>query len=174
MAIVSLGKVAFRWRSIYNAGTTYMKQDVVSYLGSTFVCILDSTVGVTPTNASANWNIFAQGTTGVSSSSGQILYNNGSGLVALAAGTSGQVLTVGSSGLTVWATPQVRSATKVLKLPENAKGMQPNSYRKMGVIMTDGSIRAWGSQASYLLGDGTTFTRSHHTNPTTDKQEPPP
>jgi alpha-tubulin suppressor-like RCC1 family protein len=163
MAIVSLGKVAFRWRSIYNAGTTYMKQDVVSYLGSTFVCILDSTVGVTPTNASANWNIFAQGTTGVSSSSGQILYNNGSGLVALAAGTSGQVLTVGSSGLPVWATPQVRSATKVLKLPENAKGMQPNSYRKMGVIMTDGSIRAWGQQSNYLLGDGTTFARSYPT-----------
>ena len=163
MATISLGKVAFRWRSTYSAATTYMKQDVVSYLGSTFVCILDGTVGVTPANASTAWNIFAQGTTGVSNSSGQILYNNGSGLVALAAGTAGQVLTVGAGGLPVWATPQVRSATKVLKLPENAANTQPNSYRKFGVIMTDGSVRAWGQQSYYLLGDGTTFSRSYPT-----------
>ena len=163
MATVSLGKIAFKWRSTYNAGTTYMKQDVVAYLGDSFVCTLDSTVGITPTDASANWDIFAQGTAGISTSSGQLIYNNGTGLVALAAGTSGQVLTVNSSGLPVWATPQVRSGTKVLALPENAKGIQPNSYRKFGVIMTDGSIRAWGQQSYYLLGDGTTFSRSYPT-----------
>ena len=163
MTTVSLGKVAFRWRSTYNAATTYMRQDVVAYLGSTFVCVADNTVGVTPNDAHVSWDLFAQGTTGVSTSSGQILYNNGSGLVALAAGTVGQVLTVGAGGLPVWATPQVRSATKVLKLPENASGTQPNSYRKFGVIMTDGSVRAWGQQSYYLLGDGTTFSRSYPT-----------
>ena len=107
MATISLGKVAFRWRSTYSAATTYMKQDVVSYLGSTFVCIADNIVGVTPANASTAWNIFAQGTTGVSNSSGQILYNNGSGLVALPAGTAGQVLTVGAGGLPVGHFPAV-------------------------------------------------------------------
>jgi len=161
MATVSLGKIAFKWRSTYNAGTTYMRQDVVAYNGDSFVCVVDSTVGITPTDASANWDIFAQGTAGVSTSGGEIIYNNGSGLVALPAGTSGQVLTVGVGGLPVWATPQVRSGTKVSKLPENATGTQPNSYRKMGVIMSDGSIRAWGQQSYYLLGDGTTFTRSY-------------
>jgi alpha-tubulin suppressor-like RCC1 family protein len=163
MTTVSLGKIAFKWRSTYNASTTYMKQDVIAYLGSSFVCVADNTVGVTPTGASAAWNLFAQGTTGVSSSSGQILYNNGSGLVALPAGAAGQVLTVGASGLPVWATPQVRSATNAFKLPENASGTQPNSYRKMGAIMTDGSIRAWGQQSYYLLGDGTTSPRSYPT-----------
>jgi alpha-tubulin suppressor-like RCC1 family protein len=73
------------------------------------------------------------------------------------------VLTVGAGGLPVWATPQVRSATKVLNLPENAANTQPNSYRKFGVIMTDGSVRAWGQQSYYLLGDGTTFSRSYPT-----------
>ena len=101
MTTVSLGKVAFRWRSTYNAATTYMRQDVVAYLGSTFVCVADNTVGVTPNDAHVSWDLFAQGTTGVSTSSGQILYNNGSGLVALAAGTVGQVLTVGAGGLPV-------------------------------------------------------------------------
>jgi len=161
MATVSLGKIAFKWRSTYNAGTTYMRQDVVAFNGDSFVCAVDNTVGITPTDASANWDMFAQGTAGVSTSGGQIIYNNGSGLVALPAGTSGQVLTVGAGGLPVWATPQVRSGTKVAALPENAKGTQPNSYRKMGVIMSDGSVRAWGSQTYYLLGDGTTFTRSY-------------
>lgn len=161
MATVSLGKIAFKWRSTYNAGTTYMRQDVVAYNGDSFVCVVDSTVGITPTDASANWDLFAQGTAGVSTSGGQIIYNNGSGLVALPAGTSGQVLTVGAGGLPVWATPQVRSGTKVAALAENAKGIQPNSYRKMGVIMSDGSIRAWGQQSNYLLGDGTTFSRSY-------------
>jgi len=163
MTTVSLGKIAFKWRSTYNPATTYMKQDVVVYLGSSFVCVLDNTVGVTPIDSAAAWDLFAQGTTGVSSSSGEIIYNNGSGLVALPAGVSGQVLTVNAGGLPVWATPQVRSATKVLKLPENAANTQPNSYRKMGVIMTDGSIRAWGQQSYYLLGDGTTFSRSYPT-----------
>lgn len=161
MATVSLGKIAFKWRSIYNAGTTYMKQDVVSYNGDSYVCVLDNTTGITPADASANWDLFAQGTAGVSTSSGEIIYNNGSGLVALPAGTSGQVLTVGAGGLPVWATPQVRSGTKVAKLPENAKGTQPNSYRKMGVIMSDGSIRVWGQNTYYVLGDGTTFARSY-------------
>jgi alpha-tubulin suppressor-like RCC1 family protein len=161
MATVSLGKIAFKWRSTYNSGTTYMKQDVVAYNGDSFVCVVDNTVGITPTDASANWDLFAQGTAGVSTSGGQIIYNNGSGLVALPAGTSGQVLTVGAGGLPVWATPQVRSGTKVAKLAENATGIQPNSYRKMGVIMSDGSIRAWGQQTNYLLGDGTTFSRSY-------------
>ncbi len=161
MATVSLGKIAFKWRSTYNSGTTYMKQDVVAYNGDSFVCAVDNTVGIAPSDASANWDIFAQGTAGVSTSSGEIIYNNGSGLVALPPGTSGQVLTVGAGGLPVWATPQVRSGTKVAKLAENATGIQPNSYRKMGVIMSDGSIRAWGQQTNYLLGDGTTYTRSY-------------
>ena len=163
MSTIVLGKIAFKWQGAYNAATTYMSQDVVSYLGSTYVCILDSTVAITPATASSNWNLFAQGTTGISTSNGQILYNNGAGLTALSIGTTGQVLTVGSNGLPVWATPQVRSATKVLKLPENASGTQPNSYRKMGVIMTDGSVRAWGQQTNYLLGDGSTFSRSYPT-----------
>ncbi|CAB4124918.1 Regulator of chromosome condensation, RCC1 [uncultured Caudovirales phage] len=163
MAIVSLGKVAFRWRSTYSAGTTYMKQDVVAYLGSSYVCILDNTVGSTPSSSPSAWSVFAQGTTGISSSSGQIIYNNGSGLVALPAGTSGQVLTVDATGLPIWSTPEVRSATKVLRLPENNTNTQPSSYNKMGVIMTDGSIRAWGNNANYELGDGTTSARSYPT-----------
>lgn len=163
MTTVSLGKIAFKWRSTYSAGTTYMKQDVVAYLGSSYVCILDNTVGATPSSSPSAWSVFAQGTGGISTSSGQIIYNNGSGLVALPAGVSGQVLTVDPSGLPIWSTPEVRSATKALKLAENSANTQPFSLNKMGVIMTDGSIRAWGNNANYELGDGTASARSYPT-----------
>lgn len=161
MATVSLGKIAFKWRSAYSAATVYAKQDVVAYNGDSFVCVLDGTIAVTPTDAAAAWDLFAQGTAGVSTSSGQLIYNNGSGLVALPAGIAGQVLTVGAGGLPVWATPQVRSSTKALKLAENSANTQPFSLNKMGVIMTDGSIRAWGNNANYELGDGSVSARSY-------------
>ena len=148
MTTISLGKVAFTWQSTYNASSTYMKQDVVSYNGDSFVCVLDNTMGVTPTDASAAWDLFAQGTAGISNSSGQIIYNNGSGLVALPAGALGQVLTVGPTGLPVWATPEIRSGTKALRFPENTANTQSNLYRTMGVIMTDGSVRAWGQNSN--------------------------
>ncbi len=161
MTTISLGKIAFTWRSTYNASTTYMKQDVVSYNGDSFVCVLDNTMGVTPTDASAAWDLFAQGTTGISNSSGQIIYNNGSGLVALPAGALGQVLTVGPTGLPVWATPEIRSGTKALRFPENTANTQSNLYRTMGVIMTDGSVRAWGQNSNFRIGDGTEYSRSY-------------
>ena len=161
MTTISLGKIAFTWRSTYNASTTYMKQDVVSYNGDSFVCVLDNTLGVIPTDASPAWDLFAQGSTGISNSSGQIIYNNGTGLVALPAGTLGQVLTVGPTGLPVWATPEIRSGTKALRFPENTANTQSNLYRTMGVIMTDGSVRAWGQNSNFRIGDGTEYSRSY-------------
>lgn len=161
MTTVSLGKIAFKWRSTYNPATTYMKQDVVAYNGDSFVCVVDNTTGVVPTDASANWDLFAQGTAGISSSSGQLIYHNGSSLVALPAGVAGQVLTVGATGLPVWSTPEVRSGTKAVKLPENSANTQPNLYRTMGVIMSDGSVRAWGTNGNFRIGDGTEYSRSY-------------
>ena len=106
MTTISLGKIAFTWRSTYNASSTYMKQDVVSYNGDSFVCVLDNTMGVIPTDASPAWDLFAQGSTGISNSSGQIIYNNGTGLVALPAGTlvrlpQGEVDSVVRAGATL-------------------------------------------------------------------------
>ncbi len=161
MTTISLGKIAFTWRSTYNASTTYMKQDVVAYNGDSFVCVLDNIIGVTPADSSAAWDLFAQGTTGISNSSGQIIYNNGAGLVALPAGTLGQVLTVGPTGLPVWATPEIRSGTKAAKFPENTANTQANLYRTMGVIMSDGSVRAWGQNSNFRIGDGTEYSRSY-------------
>lgn len=165
MGTVNLGKIAFSWKGVYAAGTTYSKQDVVSYNGDSYVCIADATIGVTPTVNGPKWQLFAQGTQGVSSSAGEVIYHNGTTLAALAAGTAGQVLTVNSSGMPSWGTPDVRSGTKVKKLCNASKNRQTACYRNFGVIMNDNTVRRWGRNDNYNLGDGTTFARSTPVRP---------
>lgn len=100
MATVNLGLIKFRWQGAYAGGTAYVKDDVVSYNGSSYVCILAST-GNLPTDTTY-WNVMAQGGTDITSISGlaqgDILYYNGTDWVRLGAGTSGQVLQTGGSG----------------------------------------------------------------------------
>lgn len=107
MATVNLGLIKFRWQGAYAGGTAYVKDDVVSYNGSSYVCILAST-GNLPTNTTY-WNVMAQGGTDITSISGlaqgDILYYNGTDWVRLGAGTNGQFLkTQGTSANPVWGT----------------------------------------------------------------------
>ena len=102
MATVNLGNIKLNWKGAYNAGTAYIVDDVVSYNGSSYVCIQAST-GNLPT-VTTYWNqMSAKGTDGTDvgttlTTQGDILYRDGSGLQRLAAGTSGQVLQTGGSG----------------------------------------------------------------------------
>ena len=102
MATVNLGNIKLNWKGAYNAGTAYVIDDVVSYNGSSYVCI-DATTGNLPT-VTAKWNqMSAAGTNGTDvgttiTTQGDILYRDGSGLQRLGAGTSGQVLQTGGSG----------------------------------------------------------------------------
>jgi hypothetical protein len=100
MATVNLGLIKFRWQGAYAGATAYVKDDVVSYNGSSYVCILAST-GNLPTDTTY-WNVMAQSGTDITSISGlaqgDILYYNGTDWVRLGAGTSGQVLQTGGSG----------------------------------------------------------------------------
>jgi len=110
MATINLGNIKFNWKGTYNAGTAYAVDDVVSYNGSSYVCILAST-GNLPTNTTY-WNVMSQaGTDGTDvgttlTTQGDILYRDGSGLQRLGAGTSGQFLkTQGTGANPVWGTP---------------------------------------------------------------------
>ena len=46
MAEINLGAIKFNWKGAYAGGTAYVVDDVVSYLGSSYVCILASTGNV--------------------------------------------------------------------------------------------------------------------------------
>ena len=105
MATINLGSIKFNWKGAYAGGTAYVVDDVVSYNGSSYVCILAST-GNLPT-VTANWDLMSQagtnGTNGTDLTStlttqGDLVYRDGSGLQRLGAGTSGQVLQTGGTG----------------------------------------------------------------------------
>jgi hypothetical protein len=118
MATVNLGNIKFNWKGTYNAGTTYAIDDVVSYNGSSYICIQAST-GNLPT-VTTYWNVMSTaGTNGTDvgttiTTQGDILYRDGSGLQRLAAGTSGYYLkTQGTGANPVWSEVTAGSHTKI-------------------------------------------------------------
>jgi len=105
MATVNLGSIKFKWKGTYAGGTAYTIDDVVSYNGSSYICIQAST-GNLPTDTAYFEQMSSAGTNGTDgtdvgttiTTQGDILYRDGSGLARLGAGTSGQVLQTGGSG----------------------------------------------------------------------------
>ena len=102
MATVNIGSLRFDWKGAYNGSTAYAVDDVVSYNGSSYICILAST-GNLPTNTTYFQPMATKGTDGTDvgttlTTQGDILYRDGSGLQRLAAGTNGQLLQTGGSG----------------------------------------------------------------------------
>ncbi|WP_099465559.1 hypothetical protein [Parabacteroides provencensis] len=64
MAGVDLGRVAYVPKGVYDAGVTYNRLDVVGYLGSSWVSLINNNIGNTPAEG-ANWSLVAQkGNTG--------------------------------------------------------------------------------------------------------------
>jgi hypothetical protein len=102
MATVNLGSIKFKWKGTYSGATAYTVDDVVSYNGSSYICILAST-GNLPTNATYFEQMSSAGTNGTDltttlTTQGDLVYRDGSGLVRLGAGTAGQVLQTGGAG----------------------------------------------------------------------------
>ncbi|MDA9796204.1 hypothetical protein N9B93_01160 [Candidatus Pelagibacter ubique] len=105
MATINLGSIKFNWKGTYAGGTAYVADDVVSYNGSSYICILAST-GNLPTNATYWEQMSSAGTNGTDgtdlgttlTTQGDLVYRDGSGLQRLGAGTSGQVLQTGGTG----------------------------------------------------------------------------
>jgi len=150
MATVSLGKIAFAWRGLFDPNFSYAAQDVVHFNGSAYVCTLDDTQGTLPTDTSA-WALFAQGARDIASGVGELVYHDGDSLLALVPGEPGQVLSISPQGLPVWNTPTVRSGTKALAIQD---GQQPFMYRRGAAVMTDGSVRWWGRGENWMHGTG--------------------
>ncbi len=105
MATVNLGSIKFNWKGTYAGATAYTIDDVVSYNGSSYICIQAST-GNLPTDTAYFEQMSSAGTNGTDgtdvgttiTTQGDILYRDGSGLQRLGAGTSGQVLQTGGTG----------------------------------------------------------------------------
>jgi hypothetical protein len=105
MAPVNLGSIKFKWKGTYAGGTAYTIDDVVSYNGSSYICIQAST-GNLPTDTAYFEQMSSAGTNGTDgtdltttlTTQGDLVYRNASGLARLGAGTSGQALITGGAG----------------------------------------------------------------------------
>jgi len=100
MATINLGSIKFKWQGAYNAGTAYTVDDVVSYNGSSYICILAST-GNLPTNATYWEQMSQKGTDAdllsvAGTQSGDLYFNNSGTIDRLAIGSAGQALKVNS------------------------------------------------------------------------------
>jgi len=79
--IIDLGKLRFVFRGAYSSGTTYEKNDVVEYQGSSYVYkYATSSAGNTPT-ATTYWSQLAEGVYVTGGDSGALLSNNGTDTV---------------------------------------------------------------------------------------------
>ena len=135
MATINLGNIKFNWKGTYNAGTAYAVDDVVSYNGSSYVCILAST-GNLPTNTTY-WNVMSEaGTDGTDLTStlttqGDIVYRDASGLARLGAGTSGQLLQSGGTGANVsWTDAPSGVIKKIEEYTNNTRQVKHNCIYK--------------------------------------------
>jgi len=102
MATINLGSIKFKWQGAYAGGTAYTVDDVVSYQGSSYICIQAST-GNLPTNATYWEQMSQKGTDAdllniASTAQGDLYYNNGSAIARLPAGSANQVLQTGGTG----------------------------------------------------------------------------
>jgi hypothetical protein len=126
MATVNLGSIKFKWKGTYSGATAYTVDDVVSYNGSSYICILAST-GNLPTNATYFEQMSSAGTNGTDltttlTTQGDLVYRDGSGLVRLGAGTAGQVLQTGGAGANpAWGTVNSGLVQTVVHLIEVTK-----------------------------------------------------
>jgi hypothetical protein len=107
MATVNLGSIKFKWKGTYAGGTAYTIDDVVSYNGSSYICIQAST-GNLPTDTSYFEQMSQKGSDGTNgtdgtdltttlTTQGDTVVRGASGLERLAIGTAGQALKVNSS-----------------------------------------------------------------------------
>jgi hypothetical protein len=146
MATVNLGSIKFKWKGTYAGGTAYTIDDVVSYNGSSYICILAST-GNLPTNATYFEQMSSAGTNGTDltttlTTQGDLVYRDGSGLVRLGAGTAGQVLQTGGAGANPsWGTVssdfvKLAEATDVNTASYSLDGYYSSTYLNYKLVFT--------------------------------------
>ena len=109
MATINLGRIKPVFQGAYNASTAYVVDDIVTFGGETFICILASTGNAT-SNATY-WSKLAKKGDDVSqlTTHGDFLFRGASGVERLPAGTSGQVLQTKGVGQD----PQFADATSI-------------------------------------------------------------
>jgi alpha-tubulin suppressor-like RCC1 family protein len=102
MGTIDVGKIRFNWLGTYSASTTYTKDDVVSYGGTSWVYVNASGAsGQTPAD-NAYWDIMADGTNPMTTEGDMIQGGSSGTATRLPIGSAGNVLKVQSSTAVGW------------------------------------------------------------------------
>jgi alpha-tubulin suppressor-like RCC1 family protein len=146
MSIVDLGNIRFNWRGAYTIGVNYVKDDVVSYKGSSYVA-LRNVLSITPV-VGLDWDLMAAGTDQLLQE-GDLLTHDGSVPVRLARGANGQILQM-INNRPAWRDQSMDPSRRVWKLAK-VNGM--GGYQTRVYLMTDGTIKACGYGGNGSNGD---------------------
>lgn len=133
--------ISFIWRSEWN-GSYYVPNDVVSYQGSSYICIVDN-ADTPPTNTNY-WQLVAQkGADGGNANTGNFVFTNDELSVSdngnVTVVTNGNTWTLGTNG--------------TLTLPQTNMTASPAPISLPGITFTDGSLqttafKGWAIDAS--------------------------
>ena len=97
----------------FDVGTTYEKNDVVEYGGTTYISIINSNTGNTPDPLNATkWKLIAQGSPdSVFNAKGDLIYRDSASATVLPIGTENQTLQVSTGGTPEWVSDVVVPGT---------------------------------------------------------------
>ena len=101
MADFNLGRLRFVWKGNWALGTAYVRDDVVKFGGSSYVCVTAHTSVTSFATNSSKFELMTEGGT-PTTTLGDISYRGSSADQRLAIGTTGQALLVSSSGVPSW------------------------------------------------------------------------
>ncbi len=147
MTILDLGNIRMNWCGAYNNDIAYVRDDVVSYHGSSFIAKRD-VIGITPVVGN-DWDMLAAGTHQLIEQ-GDLLTHDGSSTIRLPCGNPGQVLHTGDNQQPQWRDVGLPPSQAVWKLSEiNGLG---GWYTRV-YLMRDGTIKACGLGSNHANGD---------------------
>ncbi|MFZ8932511.1 MAG: RCC1 domain-containing protein, partial [Bacteriovoracaceae bacterium] len=128
MATLNLGKLKPTWKGAYSGATAYTVDDMVSYQGSSYINIQDST-GIDPLDNSY-WELIADGAN-VLTTQGDLTTHDGVVTTRLAIGQEGEVLTA-ASGDATWAAANGYVGYKALDSNMEPVWGDPNAVNDYG------------------------------------------
>jgi len=100
MAEIVLGRLKFKWQGPWASATAYIKDDVVGYGGSSYVCITNHTSAGAFSTDAAKWELMIEGATPLTTE-GDIMYRGVAENERLPIGAEGEALIV-KDGLPQW------------------------------------------------------------------------
>lgn len=176
----SLGYASFTFQGAYAGGTTYYPNDIVTYNGSSYICILQST-GNLPTNTTYFSILAAAG-----SSSGDVVgpASSTDNVLAVFDGTTGKLLknsTLDISSVGYINSPQTSGgasayslvladagnhvyftggSTATLTVPTNSSQAFPVGTTILAVNNNSGNLTISGAGVTFQLANGTTGNRT--------------